>query len=59
METHSREGYVHAVFNRSGYREVVVDVSAFRRDDVCLRCAEVDNQFFFNAGIDDVAIDLC
>ena len=49
MKAQPEKGYVHAEFNRSGYREVVVDVSAFRRDDVCLRCAEVDNQFFFNA----------
>jgi hypothetical protein len=42
----------------SSYAAVSADASAYRGDEVCLRFAEVDNQSFFNVGIDDVAIDL-
>jgi hypothetical protein len=42
----------------SGYTEVAADVSEFRRESVCLRFVEVDNQFHFHASIDDVVIDL-
>jgi len=42
----------------SGYGTVTADASAYLRQEVCLRFVEVDNQFYFNAGIDDVRIDL-
>ncbi|GAF73398.1 unnamed protein product, partial [marine sediment metagenome] len=42
----------------SGYTTVTADASAYVRQDVCLRFAEVENQFFFHAGVDDVSIDL-
>jgi len=42
----------------SGYGRVAMDASAFVGEDVCLRFAEVDNQSYFNVGIDDVQIDL-
>jgi hypothetical protein len=44
--------------NVSGYRQVSVDTSAFVGRDVCIRFAEVDDLFFFHAGVDAVSIDL-
>ena len=42
----------------SGYTRVTADASAYRGQTVCLRFAEVDNQFFFHAAVDDINIDL-
>ncbi len=42
----------------SGYSAITVDASAYIGQEVCLRLAEVENQFYFNAGVDDVKIDL-
>jgi len=42
----------------SGYGTVTADASAYVGQEVCLRFVEVDNQFFFNVGVDDVKIDL-
>jgi uncharacterized repeat protein (TIGR01451 family) len=42
----------------AGYTTVTADVSPYRRQTVCLRFAEVENQWFFHAGVDDVSIDL-
>ena len=42
----------------SGYTPIVADISAFIGQNVCLRFAEVDNQFFFHVGIDDVQVEL-
>jgi hypothetical protein len=39
-----------------GYLTVTADLSAFNGRSVRLRFAEVDNQFFFNAGVDDVSV---
>ena len=38
----------------SGYSPVSGDASAFIGQNVCLRFAVADNQFFFHAGVDDV-----
>lgn len=40
----------------SGYTTISTDVSAFAGQTVRLRFAEVDNQFFFNVGIDNVTL---
>jgi hypothetical protein len=42
----------------SGYTTVTADASAYVGRAVCLRFAEVENQWFFHAGVDDVNIDL-
>ncbi|MCH7698845.1 MAG: S8 family serine peptidase [Chloroflexi bacterium] len=38
----------------SGYTTVTADVSSYVGQTVCLRFGEVENQFFFHAGVDDV-----
>jgi hypothetical protein len=38
------------------YHEVAADTSDYAGESVCLRFAEVDNQFYFHAGVDEVAI---
>jgi len=40
----------------AGYLTVTADLSAFNGMAVRLRFAEADNQFFFNAGVDDVSV---
>lgn len=40
----------------SGYDRVVYDLSAFEGETIRLRFAAVDNQFFFQVGIDDVVV---
>jgi hypothetical protein len=42
----------------SGYATVTVDASEYVGQRVCLRFAEVDNQFFQHAGVDNVNINL-
>ena len=42
----------------SGYTTVTADASEYVAQRVCLRFAEVDNQFFQHAGVDNVSIDL-
>jgi hypothetical protein len=42
----------------SGYQQVTADAGAYVGQSVCLRFAEVDNQFYFNVGIDDVALEM-
>ena len=42
----------------SGYVPVVADASAYMGQEVCLRFSEVENLFFFHAGVDDVHVDL-
>jgi len=42
----------------SGYTTVIADAGAYVGQPVCLRLAEVENQWFFHAGVDDVNIDL-
>ena len=42
----------------AGYTTVTADVSSYKGQTVCLRFAEVENQWFFHAGVDDVNIDL-
>ena len=42
----------------SGYVPVAADAGAFVGQDLCLRFAEVDNQFFLHAGVDAVNITL-
>ncbi|MEX1254631.1 MAG: Ig-like domain-containing protein [Dehalococcoidia bacterium] len=42
--------------NESGYDPVTADLSALAGQSVCIRFALVDNQFFFNAGVDDVKL---
>jgi hypothetical protein len=43
---------------QSGYLQVTADANAYVGQSVCLRFAEVDNQLFFNVGIDVVALDM-
>jgi hypothetical protein len=40
----------------SGYELVTADLSALAGQSVCIRFALVDNQFYFNAGVDDVKL---
>jgi hypothetical protein len=40
----------------SGYDLITADLSAYTGQSICIRFAEVDNQTFFNAGIDDVEL---
>jgi len=42
----------------SGYDVISTDASAFVGQQVCIRFAEADNQFFMNVGVDAVSIDL-
>jgi len=42
----------------SGYATVTADAGEYVGQRVCLRFAEVDNQFFQHAGVDNVNIDL-
>lgn len=41
---------------QSGYEHFVFDISGFAGDEVRLRFAEVDNQFFFNFAVDNVVV---
>jgi hypothetical protein len=40
----------------SGYDLITADLSAYIGQSICIRFAEVDNQTFFNAGVDDVEL---
>ena len=40
----------------SGYQRIVTDLSAFAGQTVRIRFAQVDTEFFFQAGIDDVVV---
>ena len=42
----------------SGYDLVSADLSAFAGQTVCVRFALTDNVFFFNAGVDDVRLEI-
>jgi hypothetical protein len=42
----------------SSYTSVVADVSSYVGQEACVRFAEVDNQFFFLVGVDDVQFEI-
>ncbi len=42
----------------SGYDLVSADLSAFAGQTICVRFAMADNVFFFNAGVDDVRLEI-